>query len=196
MIARIIGLIIWLTALFASIHSAAADTLARSILVLNQSEVSGPFYYQIFSGLRAAVNANTGSHTTLYSENLDLSRFEGTAYQETLQRHLKEKYRDRPIGVVVAVGSATLSLVLRWREELWPDTPVVFAMLDEPGFAQLKPPPDITGAIVNVKLADTIAAARAVVPNLKRIVFVGDAWDSQVVFRHWKDEIASVSDLS
>ncbi len=196
MIARIIGLIIWLTALVASIHSATADTLARSILVLNQSEVSGPFYYQIFSGLRAAVNADTSSHTTLYSENLDLSRFDGTEYQETLQRHLKEKYRDRPIGVVVAVGSATLELVLRWREELWPGTPIVFAMVDESGFAQLKPPPDITGAVIKLRLADTIAAARAVVPNLKRIVFVGDAWDSQVVFRHWKDEIASVRDLS
>jgi hypothetical protein len=70
-------------------------------------------------------------------------------------------------------------LVLRWREELWPGIPVVFAMVDEMDYARLKLPPDVTGTIVKLGLADTIAAARAVVPDLRTIVFVGDAWDRQ-----------------
>jgi signal transduction histidine kinase len=161
----------------------------RSILVLDQSELRGPFYYQLFSGLGEVVSKETRSHTTLYAENLDLSRFSGAAYEQSLQRYLKEKYRDRPIGVVVTVGAATLELVLRRRGELWPGTPVVFALVDELDFARLKPLPDVTGTIVKLRLADSIAVARAVVPELKTIVLIGDQWDRQVVFRNWKHEL-------
>jgi signal transduction histidine kinase len=192
MIVRITGVILCLIALLMPVHLPAA-TRARSILVLDQSETRGPFYYQIFSGLRSVVNADTRSHTTLYAENLDLSRFNGSAYEESLRRHLQEKYRDRPIGVVIAVGTAALGLALRWREELWPGVPVVFALVDQIDFARLRLPPDVTGGIVRLPLADSIKTARAVVPNLDSIVLVGSPWDRQVVFRNWKDEIPAAA---
>jgi signal transduction histidine kinase len=193
MILRIIGLIVCLTAVLVSVHLPAAEMRARSILVLDQSESRGPFYYQIFTGLCSVVNADTRFHTTLYSENLDLSRFNGASYEESLKQQLKEKYRDRPIGVVVAVGLSTLELVLRWREELWPGVPVVFALVDEMDFARLKLPPDVTGGIVKLALADSIKAARAVVPDLDSVVFVGEPWDRQAVFRNWKQEIPAAA---
>jgi signal transduction histidine kinase len=193
MIGRITGLILCLIAVLVPVRLPATEMRARSILVLDQSESRGPFYYQIFSGLRSAVNADTRSHTTLYSENLDLSRFNGASYEESLRQQLKEKYRDRPIGVVVAVGTSTLELVLRWREELWPGVPVVFALVDEMDFARLKLPPDVTGGFVKLALADSIKAARAVVPDLDSVVFVGAPWDRQVVFRNWKDEIPTAA---
>jgi signal transduction histidine kinase len=189
MVVRIAGLILCLTALLGPMRLTATETSARSILVLDQSETSGPFYYQIFSSLRSTVNADTRSHTTLYSENLDLSRFGGAAYEESLRRHLKEKYRDRPIGVVVAIGAAALEIALRWREELWPGVPIVFGLVDQIDFARFRLPPDVTGGIVRLSLADSIKAARAVVPDLDSIVFVGAPWDRQVIFRNWKDEI-------
>lgn len=193
MILRITGLIVCLTAVLVSVHLPAAEMRARSILVLDQSESRGPFYYQIFTGLCSVVNADSRFHTTLYSENLDLSRFNGASYEESLKQQLKEKYRDRPIGVVVAVGMSTLELVLRWREELWPGVPVVFALVDEMDFARLKLPPDVTGGIVKLALADSIKAARAVVPDLDSVVFVGERWDRQVVFRNWKQEIPAAA---
>jgi signal transduction histidine kinase len=165
----------------------------RSILVLDQSEVRGPFFYQLFSGLREVVTRESRSNTTLYAESLDLSRFKGDAYEQSLQRYLKEKYRDRPIGVVVAFGAASLELMLRWRGELWPETPVVFALVDEWDLARLKLPPDVTGTAVKLSLADSIAAARSVVPKLKTIAVVGDQWDQQVIFRNWKDELPTAA---
>jgi signal transduction histidine kinase len=193
MIVRIAGLILCLTALLAPARLPAADVRARSILVLDQSEARGPFYYQVFSGLRSVLTADTQSHTTLYSENLDLSRFDGPAYEESLRRHLKEKYRDRRIGVVVAIGAAALELVLRWREELWPGVAVVFALVEEMDFARLRLPLDVTGSIVRLPLVDSIKAARAVVPDLDSLVFVGAPWDRQILFRNWKDEIPTAA---
>src|SRR3981189_2760626 len=95
-------LIVFLAAMLTPACQSAHELLPRSILVLDQSDLRGPFYYQVFSGLRAVVAADTHQHTTLYAENLDLSRFEGPAHEESLQRYLKEKYRHRQIGVIVA----------------------------------------------------------------------------------------------
>jgi signal transduction histidine kinase len=188
---RIRELIVLFVLTLAPACLSAEEVRPRSVLVLDQSDLRGPFYYQIFSGLRTVVANDAHAHTTLYAEDLDLSRFQGSAYEQSLQRYLKEKYRDRPIGVIVAVGAATLELVLRWRSELWPGIPVVFAMVDEIGYASLKLPPDVTGGIVRLRLADAIAAARVAVPDLKTIVFVGDAWERQVIFQNWKKEIST-----
>jgi signal transduction histidine kinase len=53
----------------------------------------------------------------------------------------------------------------------------------------LKLPSDVTGSIVRLPLADSIKAARAVVPDLDSVVFVGAPWEREVLFRNWKDEI-------
>jgi signal transduction histidine kinase len=171
---------------------AAAQSIPRSILLFEQSDIRGPFYYEIFSAFRSRINSEK-LPTTIYTENLDLSRFSGVTYEESLRRHLQEKYRDKPIRVIVAIGDASLGYALRWRSVLWPDVPIAFAMVDETTIARLKPPSDVTGRIMKLSLADALKAARSVVPDLKRIVLVGDAWENQTVFRHWKDQIAVIA---
>jgi signal transduction histidine kinase len=189
MITRISALVFCVVALLTPVQVAAQEARPRSILVLDQSDMRGPFFYHVFSGLRSVVNADSQSHITLYTESLDLSRFRGKDYEASLLRHFKDKYQGIPIGAVVAIGSATLELVLSWRSELWPVVPVVFAMVDEIDSTRLQLPDGVTGTIVKLPLADSIKAARAVVPGLQTVVFVGDAWDGLVMYRNWKEEI-------
>jgi signal transduction histidine kinase len=189
MIIWIRALIIWVVLLLAPAELSAADSRPRSILYLDQSDLRGPFYYQIFSAFRAEISADRSVPITLYAEDLDLSRFKGEAYEAGLRELLKEKYSDKPIGGIVAVGGAALERVLKWRGELWPNVPVAFTMVEESDLERLKPPPDVTGYVVSLKLADAVKAARAVVPDLKSIVLVGGPWERQVVFGNWKDEI-------
>jgi signal transduction histidine kinase len=183
------GIIVGLLMLLAPM-ALAQERRPRSVLVLDQSDLRGPFYYQLSAGLRGVLGAPNDGRITVYGENLDLTRFGGAAYEESLKRHFKEKYRDRPIGVIVAIGAGTLEHTLRWREELWPDVPVVFAMLDETDFAKLGRPVDVTGVIMRIPLAGAVRVARAVVPGLDTVVFVGDDWDRQVLFSHWDEEIS------
>jgi signal transduction histidine kinase len=187
------GLIFWLLLLLAPTGWAAADLPPRSILYLDQSDLHGPFYHQLFTAFRARLAAESKEYTKLYAEDLDLSRFNTDAYRESLRQILDEKYRDKPIGVIVAVGSDTMELVLKWRNELWPNVPVVFTMVEKSDYERLKPPPDVTGSFAKLRLADAVSAARAVVPHLKTIVLVGGSWGSQVIFRNWKDEIGMVT---
>jgi signal transduction histidine kinase len=194
MITRLSAWLVSVVVLLTPIQGIAQETRSRSILVLDQSDMRGPFYYQVYSALRSVVNAESRSHITLYSESLDLSRFRGRSYEENLLRHFKEKYQDIPLGAVVAIGSATLDLVLNWRPELWPAVPVVFAMVDEIDFARLQLPDGVTGTIVKVPLADSVKAAHAMVPGLQTVVFVGDAWDDLVIYRNWRKEIPVAAD--
>jgi signal transduction histidine kinase len=189
MIMHLSALFFSVAALLTPIQVTAQEARSRSILVLDQSDLPGPFYHQVFSGLRSAVTADRQSHITLYTESLDLSRFRGKKYEANLQRYFGDKYHGIPIGTVVAIGSATLDLVLRWRSELWPGVPVVFAMVDEIDLARLRLPANVTGSIVKVPLADSVKAARAMVPGLQTVVFVGDAWDGLAIYKNWKEEI-------
>jgi ABC-type uncharacterized transport system substrate-binding protein len=43
---------------------------------------------------------------------------------------------------------------------------------------------------MKLRFADTMTAARAVVPHLRRIALVGDRWEKQTIFRHWENEIS------
>jgi signal transduction histidine kinase len=184
--------IIWLI-ICAALAPSVAAAPARSILVMDQSDLRGPFYYQVFSSMRAAVNADQGPPVSIYAESLDFSRFTGPAYEASVMGHLKTKYSDKPIGVLVAVGASALRFALRARDELWPDLPMVFGMVDEATIASLPVESNMTGRVTALRFRDTITAARALIPDLARIAIVGDKLESQTVFRHFAQEIPAAT---
>ena len=140
------------------------------------------------------LNAGSERHFSVYSEHLDLSRFPGTQHHEVLRTHLQNKYRDRPIGVLVAQGSSSLEFLMRSRAQLWPEVPVVFAGVDTETANRLNLPPDVTGTIRQLTFRNAVTTAQALVPNLKRFALVGDPWERQAVRKHYKDEIAALAD--
>src|SRR5829696_6051311 len=183
----------WLGACLASWPSLAAEPLPRSILVLEQSDVRGPFYAAIYSGLQSEVNTSATSPVTIYVENLDLSRFQGPEYERSLRAHLEVKYRNTRVGIIVTVGPVALDYALRWRAELWPGIPIVFAFVDEATIARLNLPDDVTGRITRLRLQDMVAVARAVVKGLRRVAIVGDRFETQPVFQHFKGQLPAVA---
>ena len=90
---------------------------------------------------------------------------------------------------MVAQGSSALEFVLRSRAELWPGVPVIFAAVDEQTGKRLSLPPDVTGTLYPRSFRDAVAAARVLVPDLKRIALVGDPFERQAVRGHYKQEI-------
>ena len=103
------------------------------------------------------------------------------------------KYKDRPLGVIVAVGVGALQYVLRSRAELWPAVPVVFTFVDPQLLSALSLPADVTGTTFRLKLSDMVSAGRVVVPDLNQIAVVGDPLDTLVPYRHMQDEIPAVT---
>jgi signal transduction histidine kinase len=167
----------------------AAEPLPRSVLILDQTDPNS----QWGNGFRAALIATLGVDETrpvsIYSEVLNLARFNSKDYEAVLRTYLHDKYRDRSIGVIVVHGSAALDILLRLRVDLWSTVPVVFGVVDEATLAQLKIPSDVTGTITELRFSNAVTAARTIVPNLKRIALVGDPFERSPFRKQYAQEL-------
>jgi signal transduction histidine kinase len=172
----------------------AADPLPRAVLILDQSDTESAWYAAFSVAFRSTLMAQASAGPiSVYTEHLDLSRFKGARHNEVLRHYLRDKFRDRPIGVLVAQGSASLEFVMGSRAELWPGVPVVFAAVDEETAARLNLSSDVTGNIYRLPFRNMVTAARALVPDLKRIALVGDSWERQAVRRHYQEDIPALA---
>ena len=183
----------WSLAFVSIVASLAAEPLPRSVLIIDQSGPGLPFYAGISSGIRAAVISGSTSQVSIYHEQLDVSRFRGPTYEHSLNAHFRVKYRDKRVGVIIAVGSAALEYVLRSRAELWPAVPVVFTFVDKPAIAQLELPPDVTGTTLQSQPRDMVAVARTLVPDIQRIALIGDPPENQTYYRDLKKDVPIVA---
>jgi signal transduction histidine kinase/ABC-type uncharacterized transport system substrate-binding protein len=171
----------------------ADEPLPRSVLILEQSNPNLPSYVDFATGFSASLNISSASRVDVYTESLDINRFGSTEYEEILRRYFREKYRDKPIGVIVPVGTLALEFVMRLRADLWSAVPVAFAAVDAESLAGLSLPPDITGNSMDLTLRDAVAAAKAMVPGLRRVAIVGDPLERQTLRRHFARELPQVA---
>ena len=98
--------VVWLVPFHGCLCSWAAEPRPRSILVLDQSDVRSPFYSAIFAGLRSTVTQTSGTPVSVLVESLNLGRFNGAIYEESLKSHLRVKYADQPrrSGLLLQMG--------------------------------------------------------------------------------------------
>ena len=169
--------------------SLAAEPQARSVLVIGQWDPGLPAYGAFSSSFHETLRASSSEPIAVYAEALDLSRFHDPSHQEIFRRYLQEKYRQKNIGVIVAVGPLALEFMLSARSGLWSTVPLVFSTVDESTIAQLKLPPDVTGSTIRLTLGDMVAIARLIVPNLERFALVGEALEDTSVYRNFKKEL-------
>ena len=59
--------------------------------------------------------SGSATQVSVFHELLDVNRFRGSDYERSLNAHFRVKYRDKQIGVIIAVGPAALEYVLRSR---------------------------------------------------------------------------------
>ena len=194
---RMMRWVAWIFFCFMAFSTVGAVSIAaplpRSILVLNESGMVGPFYRDAYDALRSTVTANSSQPVSINLEQLELERFGGDHYEKTLKTYLELKYVDKPIGVIVALGFGALDFVLRLRTEMFAGVPVVFAMVDDVALQRLNIPADVTGRTSTVRFQDFLNAAHIVVPDLQRIAIVGDRWEQQTAYRQLQGEIPTTS---
>ena len=173
--------------------SARADPLPRAVLIVDQSGPGTTAYVEMVDAFRSNLHVDADPALTVYHEKLDLNVFGGPWYRTVLQTYVHEKYRDRAIGVIVALGEKALECAISLQETEQRDIPIVFGAVSDqaPRLANL--PPNVTGRTVHVSLANDINAARALVPKLKEIVLLGDPFERQAFRGHFKDERGAAS---
>jgi signal transduction histidine kinase len=165
-------LIVWLLTATATLTSAVAAPLPRAVLVIDESDPSSGAPTTFSATLRATLS-NVKPSVAVFGETVDLTRFSGPKQETILRTYIQQKYSDVRFGVIVAVGASAFDLVKRWRPELWPDVPIVFAAIDEMTAADLKPDSNSTGLVMQRTINSMMTAARILVPDLQGVAVLG-----------------------
>jgi signal transduction histidine kinase len=184
--------LVWLLAATPILTSAVAAPLPRAVLIINESDPSSGAPTTFSITLRETL-ADVTPHVAVYGETLDLSRFAGPKQEAILRTYLQEKYSDVRFGVIAAVGLSAFELVRRWRAELWPGVPVVFAAIDEMSAAKLKLDSDTTGLIMHRTIKSMMSAARLLVPDLKGVAVLGGSLERDAYRRQYPQELPALA---
>src|SRR6266850_4190386 len=111
---------------------APAQTAApKRVLVLYWYDKDYPGHVRWDQNFRSALQTSTGA-IEYYPEYLEANRFPGERQSQALRDYLRQKYSDRPIDVLVAQSEASLSFLLKYRDDLFPHTPIVFYVASRP----------------------------------------------------------------
>lgn len=165
----------------------------RSLLILDQSSSFRQWPSAIIAGLRSELAGNPESPTAIYVEHLDLHRFRGAEYQDSLEQYFSEKYRDRSIDVIATIGPLAFEYGMRLRGSVWPTVPFVFAAIPDQSAPSPSPTSGVTGTTVAMSLANMIKAARMLDPALKRLALVGDPLPTHPYYYPFGKEIPAAS---
>ena len=96
------------------------------MLVLYSDERLLPANIIIDEAIRAAFAVGTNNRVEFYSEFLDVSRFPGEEQQQRQRDFLRDKYRERPPDLVIAVSGGALVFLAEHRADLFTGVPIVY----------------------------------------------------------------------
>ena len=126
-------------------------------------------------GFQSALQSAPAGSIEYYPEYLEANRFPGENQSQVLREYLKQKYADRPIDVVVAQSEVSLDFLANYREDLFPNVPIVFYSATRPSPETLALRPNATGVIVFGGFRKTVEAALRIHPQTEQLfVISGD----------------------
>jgi hypothetical protein len=105
-----------------------------------------------------------------HAEYIDLARFPDASYQVALRDFIRAKYASYQFDLIIATSTAPLDFVTRYRDELFPGTPLVYSA--GPGAPAVA---NATGVTSDVNLSDSLQIAVTIQPGTQRVVVVRGA---------------------
>src|SRR5271165_1145275 len=92
----------------------------KNVLFLVSDEPNLPAVATAMDALRTEFDREDPAAISLFTEYLDLNRFESPDYQAEILRWEQRKHRSVPLDLIVCGGLPALRLVLAQRDKLWP----------------------------------------------------------------------------
>lgn len=107
-----------------------------------------------------------------YPEYLEANRFPGENQPRVLYNYLKQKYANLPIDVVVAQSDASLNFLAKYKDDLFPNVPIVFYSATRPRRETLALWSNITGVVVFGGFNKTVASALRIHPQTDQVFVI------------------------
>ncbi len=167
----------------------SASPTPKKILFLSPYQLDLPVNLLAVQVMREEFGHAADLKPDLFFEFLDLNRFPGDAYHRQLLSFFPAKYAGTSIDLVIVDGEGMLDFWLAHRDELLPNTPVVFANVDNRRFESRQLPPDVTGVSGSVDYMPCINWIMTARPSIKEIVIVHGVGDSD------KEGLAQIDEM-
>ena len=148
----------------------AAEPLA--VLYVEEADSLRPAYSSFIEGLRQGLAKRQAGRINLYTENLDLPRFDRPGYRAGVEAWLRKKYQGVRLDAVVASGDLGSEWVMQMRQEGWAGIPMVLIGGPQTDSA-MAVPVRTTRVEVRLEARQTLELAWRLWPGAKRVVVLG-----------------------
>jgi PAS domain S-box-containing protein len=145
----------------------------KRILLLHSWAQGGEWPEAINRGVRQGL-ANAAVPIELYIENADVSRFSSQDYA-ALAEFIASKYAQRPPDILLAADERALDFIVRYRQQLFADKPLVFSSFPQLDPAQLAQLGDAYQVLDTLDVLGNFRLIHTFLPKVRTLVLVGDA---------------------
>lgn len=159
------------------LHAEPAPVSAeRNVLVLHSYHKGLSWTEKVVSGIDSGFenDRTSAGQIKLFYEYMDAKRFDDPGYQELLVPILKYKAQRVRYSLVIAVDDPALNFLLKHRDDIFGEVPVVFCGVNFYSPQLLKDQTLYTGVVEAFAAKDTIDLALKFHPGTKEFVVVGD----------------------
>jgi len=159
---------------------------SRHILVLCSYHPRFKWTESVLQGIESAFS-RYGDTVDWAVEYMDTKRFNDEQHYRNLYNFFKHKALLQHYDVIIAIDNNALLFLLKYREQLCPDVPIVFCEVDtfHDNLCSWKPSPTsieailaghkaVTGVVERLQYGPTIEAALRMHPSAKRLTIVND----------------------
>ena len=173
------------------LHLAAVNGEAqttKNVLVLYPFQMLAPGQLEFHQGLQETLKTRNHCMVDFAVEYLDLAHSAEGAYLDKLLGLLRSKYANRRPDIIITYSDPSLRFLLKYRDELFPGVPVVFAAEFEKFLPNLPRQPHLPGVYVRPDIAGTLQLALSLQPQTRQVVVVGGTSKLDRIFLSWVQE--------
>jgi signal transduction histidine kinase len=148
----------------------------RNILMIHVVPRSTPALVAVEQTFTSTLKSISPEPLAFHAEYVDLGMFERKeTFERELVAYLAAKYGSMKLDLVVITASDALRLAMRHRTRLFPRVPIVFMGVIERLVTDIRLGGDVSGIWLPIDWAGTLAAARALQPDIERAIVVTGA---------------------
>ncbi|WBW97261.1 MASE3 domain-containing sensor histidine kinase [Oceanirhabdus sp. W0125-5] len=143
----------------------------KKVLILHSYNHGYIWTDSIQKGIESVFEKN---HILMDIKYMDTKKINDQKYFEELYQVYKYTLKHEKYDAIVSADNNALNFLLKYRDELFPNTPVVFCGVNGFNSTMIDGEKLITGVTEDVDVKGTIAAAVKLQPNMQKMIVVSD----------------------
>ncbi len=147
-----------------------AQQKTHKVLILNSYHQGFEWSDEEMRGLEATLPEDTD----LYVEYMDTKRQISAPYLTLLYETYQYKYKDTHFDCIITLDDNAFEFILRYHEDLFPDTPIVFGGVNYFNPSMLQGHQNVIGVVETVDIEGTLNLALQLHPDTEQIFVISD----------------------